>query len=498
MEFSVKSGQPEKQRTSCLIVAVFSTRRLSSAANKIDQVSEGMLSNLMRRGDCEGKVGQTLLLHNVPGILAERLLLVGCGKEGELNELQFREILTKVMQTLTETGTTEAVSLLTQANVKNKDLSGTIRLTQQTIHDVFYRFENCKSQKGQTKKLFRDFIFLVPTTRLVNEAKKAIEIGNAIVQGIETTKNLANLPANICTPSYLADFSKQFAKKHAKLSAAILEEKDMQALGMGALLSVTQGSEAPAKLITLEYRGAKKDSKPIVLVGKGITFDTGGNSIKVPPNMVGMKYDMCGAATVIGVLTAAIELGLPLNIIGVIPTCENRIGPNATRPEDIVTSLSGLTVEILNTDAEGRLILADALTYCERFHPDVVIDVATLTGACSIALGFHASGLMSNHEPLANALLQAGTQSSDRAWQLPLWDEYHEALKSDFADISNIPYTDVGARTIIAGCFLSKFAQKFHWAHLDVANTASNVAGKRGATGRPVPLIVQYLLNRCQ
>lgn len=330
------------------------------------------------------------------------------------------------------------------------------------------------------------------------DCEKAILIGQAIARGMESAKNLANLPANLCTPTHLANNAKQFAKKHTKVSVAILEEKDMQALNMGLLLSVTAGSQTPAKLITLEYRGARKTDKPIVLVGKGITFDTGGNSIKVPPHMVGMKYDMCGAVTVMAVMQAAVELELPLNIIGVIPSCENRIGSHATRPEDVVKSLSGLTVEILNTDAEGRLILADALSYSERFNPDVVIDIATLTGACLLALGQHASALLSNDSALSEALLKAGTESGDRAWALPLWEEYGEALKSEVADISNIPYSDAGGgRTIIAAAFLAKFTEKFRWAHLDVANTAFNVGSKRGATGRPIPLLVQYLIDRC-
>ena len=328
-------------------------------------------------------------------------------------------------------------------------------------------------------------------------AEKGCQQGIAIAEGIKLTKDLANVPANVCNPTYLATQAKQFAKMHGKdkVSCAVLEEKDLKALGMGLLLSVTAGSNTPAKLITLEYRGAKKNVKPIVLVGKGITFDTGGNSIKVPPFMIGMKYDMCGAATVFGVMQAAISLELPVNLIGVIPTCENMPGPNATRPEDIVTSMSGITVEILNTDAEGRLILADALTYAERYQPTAVINIATLTGACNLALGPYASGLMSNNEPLAQALLKAGQQVGDRAWQLPLWPEYHDALKSEFADVANVPFSDIGGRTIVAGCFLSKFTEKYPWAHLDVANTATTGGSKRGATGRPVALLTQYLLD---
>ncbi len=497
MEFSVKSGNPEKQRTACVVLPIYESRRLSAIGEKFSEASKGYLEKLMRRGDLEGKFGQMLLLQDIDGIPAERVLMLGCGKEGTLSEFQFRDLMLKTIALLNDTGALEAVFCVTDIQVKDKDLSWKIRQIIQCFHLVNYRFDDFKSKKESIKRALRRVIFSVPLKREATLGEKAVNEGVAIVRGIELTKNLANVPANICTPSYLADKAKKFAKAHAKVSTAVLEEKDMMSLGMGSLLSVTQGSNSSAKLITMEYRGARKDVKPIVIVGKGITFDTGGNSIKVPPNMIGMKYDMCGAATVFGVLEAASLLELPLNIIGVIPSCENMPGPSATRPEDIVTSMSGLTIEILNTDAEGRLILADALTYCERFHPEVVIDVATLTGACALALGPYASGLMSNHQALANDLLNAGMMSSDKVWQLPLWDEYHDALKSEFADVSNVPIAPIGAGTIVAGCFLAKFAKKFNWAHLDVANTATVSGPKRGATGRPVPLLMQYLINRC-
>jgi len=432
MEFHVKSGQPEKQRTNCLIVPIFEARRLGITAEKIDKQCEGFLTTLARKGDLEGKLGQTLLLMHLPGLSTERLLLVGCGREGELNEQSFTEIVNKVISTLNDSGALEGIFCLSEIPVKNRDIAWKIRQTIQILHQAQYRFEDFKSKKTTLKRSLRRLIFMVASRRDAVAAENAVREGLAITHGMELAKDLANTPPNICTPTYLADKAKKFAKSHPKISTAVLEEKDMAALGMGSFLSVTQGSNLAAKLITMEYRGGKKDLKPIVFVGKGITFDTGGNSIKVPPHMIGMKYDMCGAATVFGVLAAAAELELPLNIVGVIPSCENMPGPSATRPEDIVTSMSGLTIEILNTDAEGRLILADALTYCERYHPQVVIDIATLTGACMLALGPYASGLMSNNDALADSLFKAGTQSSDKVWQLPLWDEYHDALKSEF------------------------------------------------------------------
>lgn len=496
MDFSVKSAQPQKQRSDCLIAAVFEPRRLSASAEAINQASNGYLTQLLKRGDIEGKFGQFLLLQNVPGIAANRVLLVGQGQE-TITEAQFRDLVTRLATFLSETPVVDIVSFLCDINVKNKENTWKIQQTIFALNASQYRFDDFKSKKKPKPPALKQITFHVNNKKEQLIAAKACTIADAICNGIKLTKDLANVPANICNPTYLATQAKQFAKDHGKdkVSCAILEEKDLKALGMGLLLSVTNGSNTPAKLITLEYRGAKKNVKPIVLVGKGITFDTGGNTIKVPPNMIGMKYDMCGAATVFGVMQAAIELELPLNLIGIIPSCENMPGPNATRPEDIVTSMSGLTVEILNTDAEGRLILADALTYAERFQPAAVIDIATLTGACALALGPYPSGLMSNNDDLAKALLKAGDEIGDRAWQLPLWDEYHDALKSEFADVSNVPFSAIGAGTIVAGCFLAKFTKKYSWAHLDVANTATTSGSKRGATGRPVALLTQYLLD---
>jgi leucyl aminopeptidase len=281
-----------------------------------------------------------------------------------------------------------------------------------------------------------------------------------------------------------------------KLKVSVLEQKDMEKLGMGAFLAVARGSHQPAKLIALEYRGLAKMEKPIVLVGKGVTFDTGGISLKPPAEMDEMKFDMSGAASVFGTLTAAAEMKLPLNIVGIIPATENMPGGNAAKPGDVVTSMSGRTIEILNTDAEGRLILCDALTYAERYKPDVVIDIATLTGACVIALGHMASGLMSNNDQLAEELLQASELSSDRAWRLPMWDDYQELLKSNFADMANIGGRSAG--TITAACFLSRFTEKYSWAHLDIAGTAWKNGKEKGSTGRPVPLLTQFLLSRAK
>ncbi len=310
---------------------------------------------------------------------------------------------------------------------------------------------------------------------------------------MKLAKDLGNLPGNICTPSYLAEQAGKLAGEH-KLKITVLEEKDMEKLGMHSLLSVTRGSRQPAKLITLEYRGTDKKHKPVVLVGKGLTFDSGGISLKPGADMDEMKYDMCGAASVLGTLLAVAEIGLKLNVVAVIPSSENMPDGAASRPGDIVKSMAGLTIEILNTDAEGRLILCDALTYAARFEPDTVIDIATLTGACVIALGGVASGLFSNQDQLARELLEAGEYSNDKAWQMPLWDDYQQQLDSNFADMQNIGGRAAGSVT--AACFLSRFTKEYRWAHLDIAGTAWKSGKEKGSTGRPVPLLTQYLINR--
>ncbi len=497
LELLLKSGAPEKQRTDCVVVGVFESRRLSPQAERLDAASGQFISSIVRRGDCEGKLGQTLLLHHVPHILADRVLLVGCGKERELNDGHFKKIITKTVQTLHETGSLDAICFLTELAVRGRDLSWNIQQATLVSLNCLYHFNRYKTGLQPQRRPLKKLTLTIPNRRDLNSAATALAFGQALSAGVHWARDLGNMPANFCTPSYLAKQATLLAETSPKLTTTILEEKDLSALNMGAFLSVTQASQEPAKFIVMSYKGGRKDKKPIVLVGKGITFDTGGNSLKQAPHMMGMNYDMCGAATVLGVLKALTLLGMPLNVIGIIPTCENMIGGNATRPNDIVTSMSGKTIEILNTDAEGRLILCDALTYAERFHPEVIIDIATLTGACVATFGHVATGLLSNHPPLAHDLLQAGQRADDKAWQLPLWDEYHSLLESPFADIANVGGPHAG--TITAACFLSRFTENMHWAHLDVAGTACQYTGKeQGATGRPIPLLMYYLLSRCE
>ncbi len=494
MEYTVKSGSPEKQRIGCVVAAVYSPRTLSPAAKIIDKASGGMISNLIRRGEIEGDLGNTLLLHNVDNTLCDRVLLIGCGKEKEIDTAAFRKINRTMASTLKSSGTTEVASFLTEIPIRRRSLSWKIQQSIEAIDEALYTFNQLKSEQKPPRRPLRKFVFSVSGRGQLTEGEEAVRRGMAISTGIKLSKDLANLPGNICTPAYLAEQALAMQKQLPKTRVSVLDEKEIESRGMGAFMSVSKGSTQAGKLITIEYKGGDKTQKPIVLVGKGVTFDSGGISLKPGAAMDEMKYDMCGAASVLGAISACAELLLPANIVGIVPAVENMPDGIASKPGDIVTSLSGQTIEILNTDAEGRLILCDALTYAEKFDPEVVIDIATLTGACVVALGAHAAGLMGNHKPLVHDLLKAGKQSGDRCWELPIWDDYQEQLDSNFADIANIG--GKGAGTITAACFLSRFARKFNWAHLDIAGVAWKSGKEKGATGRPVSLLVQYILTR--
>jgi leucyl aminopeptidase len=494
MEFSVKSGSPEKQRSACIVVGVFEPRRLSAIAEQLDDISEGYISNLLRRGDLEGKSGQMLLLHHVPNILSERVLLVGCGKERELDERQYRQIISKTINTLNETGSMEAVCFLSELHVKGRDTYWKVRQAVEATKDCLYSFNSLKTRKEEPRRPLRKMVFNVPTRRELAIGERAISHGLAVSKGITTCKDVANMPPNICNPVYLAEQAKLLATNYDNVVIDLIDEQQMQELSMDSYLAVGRGSANESIMSIIKYNGGDDNIAPIVLVGKGLTFDSGGISLKPGEGMDEMKYDMGGAAGVLGAMKSLAELQLPINVIGILAGCENMPSSNAYRPGDILTTMSGQTVEVLNTDAEGRLVLCDALTYVERFNPDVVIDVATLTGACVVALGKHASGLLSSHNPLAHELLNASDQSGDRAWRLPLWDEYQEQLESPFADFTNLGGKAAG--TITAACFLARFTKKYHWAHLDVAGTAWRSGINKGSTGRPVSMLTQFLLNR--
>ena len=476
----------------CLVIGVYQDGAAGSAGGIVDQASQGVLTALKEQGDLRGKTGETHWLRNLPGIAAPRVLVIGCGKAGEYTLQRLRDAHSSAARALRNSGVKSAVSFLHELMPGDLDLAACLRHGTEATGAALYRFDRLKSKKNNDNGKFEELRFAVAGPD-VPAAEQAIRIGEAIAAGAGLARDLGNLPGNICTPGYLAEQARQLADDY-DLQTTVLEEAEMEALGMGALLSVSRGSRQPAKLIVMEYQGGNKAAAPVVLVGKGLTFDAGGISIKSAAGMDEMKYDMCGGASVFGVMKAVAEMKLPINLVGVVPSSENLPDGDANKPGDIVTSMSGQTIEILNTDAEGRLILCDALTYTERFKPAAVIDIATLTGACVVALGGPASGLMTENEDLAQAILAAGQTAWDRAWRLPLWDDYQKLLDSNFADMANVGGREGGA--ITAACFLARFTKAYPWAHLDVAGTAWLKGKEKGATGRPVGLLTQYLLDR--
>jgi leucyl aminopeptidase len=492
VEFSIRALAPEKAKTGCLVLAAFAGSNAGGALALADRAAKGALRRVLAQGDLAGKAGSTLLLQKVPGLAAERVLLVSLGERGEFGVPAFREAVRGAASALKGIGARDAVLYATDLVVRARGLPWAVRNAALGLRDAFYRFDQLKTQKKPAAPALASVTLAVAGAPVTLQAQAALKEAVATADGADLARTLGNLPPNICTPAYLAEEAKKLAKQF-KLGIEVLERKDMERLGMGALLAVTNGSRQPPKLIVLRYAGAAKSRKPLVLVGKGITFDTGGISLKPGAEMDEMKFDMSGAGSVLGAIRALAGMRAPVNVIGVVPTCENMPDGAASRPGDIVTTMSGQTVEILNTDAEGRLILCDALTYSERFSPEAVVDIATLTGACVIALGHVASGLFANDQKLADAILAAGEDAWDRAWQLPLWDEYQEQLRSNFADVANIGGRPAGS--ITAACYLSRFTRKLRWAHLDIAGTAWRSGRDKGSTGRPVPLLVRLALR---
>ena len=493
MEFTIKSGSPEKQRSACVVVGVFDNRKPSLSAELVDRASGGYISEIIRRGDMEGKLGSTLLLHNVRGTLADRVLLVGLGKERDFREREFRAAMRAAVRLLNETGSYEAVIYLTEEKVKRREVAWRVEHAVVVAMEAVYRFDELKSQPAEVRRPLRKLTLSVPQRSDLTAGEAAAARGLAIAHGMDLTRDLGNLPANICTPTYLAERAQALAKE-LDFGCQVLDRQQLEELKMGSFLSVTNGSEQPPKFIVLEYNGAGKKQKPVVIVGKGITFDTGGISLKPGLDMDQMKFDMCGAASVLGSFRAIAELKAKVNLIGLVAACENMPSGRATKPGDVVRSMSGQTIEVLNTDAEGRLILCDALTYAERYEPTAVVDIATLTGSMVIALGHVACGVFSNSDTLARALITAGEEAFDRAWQMPLWEDYHEGLNSNFADFANV--ADRAGGSITAACFLSKFTKKYDWAHIDIAGTAWKEGKEKGATGRPVPLLATWILSQ--
>jgi leucyl aminopeptidase len=494
MDYSIETAPLEKLECDCIIVGVYQDQHLSPAAQRLNDSTQGLIADVLARGDISGKNGETVLLNGLQGSPTPRLLLVGLGENKPLSGKLYIKALAAAINSLKKPFIKSVVCALADCTVEQADLIWKTRQIAEVFSDAVYQYTHTKSDKTTESQISSIRISVSEADQAA--AQTGLAQGLAIAEGVAFAKHLADLPGNICTPTFLAEQAIALGGQFAKLTTHILEESDMQALGMGSLLSVSRGSRQPAKLISLDYQGGEKNSKPIVLVGKGLTFDAGGISLKPGLGMDEMKYDMCGGAAVLGTLLFAARLNLPLNIVGLVPASENLPDGDANKPGDIVTSMSGKTIEILNTDAEGRLILCDTLTYAERFHPDVVIDMATLTGACLVALGRIPSGMLGNDDELCDDLIAASETANDSVWRLPLWEEYQELLKSNFADMANIGGKDAG--TITAACFLSRFAESFRWAHLDIAGTAWRSGQTKGATGRPVPLLSQYLLNRAK
>jgi leucyl aminopeptidase len=500
MDFSIKACDWSKGtsngfltgKSDCIVIGVFESQTLSGAALEIDAATGGLLTRIIKAGDMDGKNGTTLFLHEVPGIGASRVLLVGLGKQDGFGQKAYGDAVRAAGRAILATKIVQVTFTLAQLPVLERSADWAVRAAILALREQAYRFTQMKSKPDATPRSLRRVVFSVDGAD-EKAAKVALRQGVAIANGMDLTRDLGNLPGNVCTPAYLAQTARKLAKDW-KLKVEVLAQKQIEALKMGSFLSVTRGSVEPPQFIVLQYQGASAKTAPVVLVGKGITFDTGGISLKPGEAMDEMKYDMLGAGSVLGTLRAVAEMGLKLNLVVLVPTCENMPSGTATKPGDIVTSMKGLTVEVLNTDAEGRLILCDALTYAERFKPAAVIDVATLTGACVIALGHHNTGLFARDDALAGELLDASREVVDPTWRMPLDDAYKELLKSNFADLANIGGRPGGA--ITAACFLAHFTEAYPWAHLDIAGTAWKSGAAKGATGRPVPLLSQFLIDR--
>ncbi len=495
MEFLVKQAPLDSIKTDCLVLTIDSSGKFNSKLRNFDKKANGLLGKVLRRNNIQGNVGETLFFQDVPGVSADRVLLVGLGDPTSVTLKSYRKLVSSVAKQARDHKINSFTCDLLDIPPRGSQMLQ--RKVDAIVNILYSQNYTFTEQKNYSKK---DFLGFKKITLISSPSASRTSIRHlirrfmGINQGINLAKNLANRSANVCTPKHLATETRKIARKSKKISVAILEKKDMQKLGMGALLAVARGSTEPAKLIVANYKGTGISRKPIVLIGKGVTFDSGGISLKPGSGMDEMKYDMAGAASVLGCIEALSILEPEINVVALIPATENMPDGKAIKPGDIIKSLSGKTVEILNTDAEGRLILCDTLTYCSKFKPECVIDVATLTGACVVALGKHATGMLSNDNGLAGEILEAGEKANDRAWQLPLWEEYRTQLNSPFADIANVGGRSAG--TITAAMFLAEFAKPYKWAHLDIAGTAWNSGASKGATGRPVSLLMEFILSR--
>ncbi len=492
MKYFTTTSKASNRAADCVFVGVYNRSKLGHGAADIDSASNGAIRDLIKSGDISTELGRCTVLTNVDGVKARRVAVAGLGKPSALDAIGFRKAVGACTKALRDTKTKQILNALTLESVKSCSPYYLARHSVEAISDVLYEFNQMKSGRKKPPMPLSSIGHSVASRGDAAQTDRGAQHGDAIANGVALAKDLGNLPSNVCTPSYLARTAKKLATGNGKLTTQVLNESDMKRLGMGSLLSVTAGATEPAKFIIMKYKNAGS-AKPYVLVGKGVTFDTGGISLKPGASMDEMKFDMCGAASVIGTMAALTRMQLPINVTVVVPAVENMPSGTATKPGDIVKSMSGQTIEVLNTDAEGRLILCDALTYSKRFKPEAIIDVATLTGACVIALGHHRCAIYANNDKLQEQLFEAGNSSEDLGWPMPMGDQYAAQLKSNFADMANIG--GPGGGSVTAACFLGKFTDGMNWAHLDIAGVAWKSGAQKGATGRPVALLYEYLLS---
>ena len=496
MKFATNNKKINEIKSDCLMVSVFDDGKLRGATKLVNTSNGKLIEDFIRNKDIQGKIGQTRIIP-VTGKSYKRIVLVGCGKFENFSQKNYRKAVISALKKISLSNHKKVVSLIHDGVEKIDSPKKAYRLARvlaESWHSISYQYTTTKESNRQKLNLRRIEIG-TNGKKAIKDLKIGLEHGDAIGKATQLVRHLGDLPANICTPSYLASVAGKIVSKNKSASLKVLNEAQMKKLGMNSLLSVTAGAAEPAKMIIAEFMNGQKSQKPVAVVGKGITFDTGGISLKPSNKMDEMKYDMCGAATTIGLLQMVTELNLPINAVFVVPACENVPSSTATLPGDVVKSMSGTTIEILNTDAEGRLILADALTYTQKYKPKVIVDMATLTGACVVALGAHHSGLMSNSDQLAEKLFQCGQSTDDVTWRLPLTEEYADQIVSNFADVANISTRGSGAGTITAGCFLQKFVGDYDWAHIDIAGVAWAEGANKGATGRPMGLMSEFLIN---
>ena len=496
MKFATNNKKINEIKSDCLMVSVFDDGKLRGATKLVNTSNGKLIEDFIKNKDIQGKIGQTRIIP-VTGKSYKRIVLVGCGPFENFSQKNYRKAVISALKKISLSNHKKVVSLIHDGaeNINSpKKAYRMARVLAESWHAISYQYTTTKESNHKKLNLRRIEIG-TNGKKATKDLKIGLEHGDAIGKATQLVRHLGDLPANICTPSYLASVARKIVSKNKSASLKVLNESQMKKLGMNSLLSVTAGAQEPAKMIIAEFKNGQKSQKPVAVVGKGITFDTGGISLKPSNKMDEMKYDMCGAATTIGLLQMVTDLNLPINAVFVVPACENIPSSTATLPGDVVKSMSGTTIEVLNTDAEGRLILADALTYTQRYKPKLIIDMATLTGACVVALGAHHSGLMSNSDQLAEKLFQCGQSTDDVTWRLPLTEEYANQIVSNFADVANISTRGSGAGTITAGCFLQKFVGDYDWAHIDIAGVAWAEGANKGATGRPMGLMSEFLIN---